>query len=90
MSEKVETLKTLLGVIKQASADKVEEQFYNLMCRAKDELGETSYPMAYFYYEYAHFIIEKLEKNFDIFNAQAVDQQVNHQDEALDNIPEVY
>jgi hypothetical protein len=57
------------------------------MCRAKDELGETSYPMAYFYYEYANFIIDKLEKNLDIFNAQAVDQQVNHQDEALDNIP---
>jgi hypothetical protein len=43
--------------------------------------------MAYFYYEYANFIIEKLEKNLDIFNNQAVDQQVNHQDEALDNIP---
>ena len=57
------------------------------MCRAKDELGETSYTMAYFYYEYANFIIEKLEKNLDIFNPQAVDQQVNHQDEALDNIP---
>jgi hypothetical protein len=57
------------------------------MCRAKDELGETSYSMAYFYYEYAHFIIDRLEKNLDIFNAQAVDQQVNHQDEALDNIP---
>ena len=57
------------------------------MCRAKDELCETSYPMASFYYEYANFIIDKLEKNLDIFNAQAVDQQVNHQDEALDNIP---
>lgn len=49
------------------------------MVKAKDNLGETSYHMAIFYYEYGSFIISKLEKNMDIFNAAVVPNNVNEE-----------
>jgi hypothetical protein len=61
------------------------------MVRAKDTLGETNYQMAYFYYEYGNFIIAKLEKNIDIFNADAVPNNVHQEaEEELDQIAEAY
>ncbi len=38
------------------------------MVKAKDVLGESSYHMAQFYFEYGHFILQKQEANMDIFN----------------------
>jgi hypothetical protein len=91
MSEQIESLRTHLAIVKQLPADKIEEEFYNLMLKAKDALGENSYAMATFYYEYGHFIISKLEKNMDIFNAEAVPNNVNEEaDDDQDDIPEVY
>ena len=61
------------------------------MLKAKDALGETAYPMGTFYYEYGSFIISKMYKNLDIFNAGAVPNNVNEEaEEDLDHIPEVY
>ena len=39
-------LKALLEVAKLAPADKADEEFFNLMVKAKDTLGEQAYPMA--------------------------------------------
>jgi hypothetical protein len=58
------------------------------MLRAKETFGETGYLMAQFYYEYAHFILERIEKNLDIFNNAAVPEA--DEVEELDNIPEDY
>ena len=39
------------------------------MEKAKKAYGEENIYMAEFYFEYAKFIIDKLEKNIDLFNA---------------------
>ena len=68
MAEQIETLKAHLAVVKKSPADKVEEDFYQFMLMAKDTLGETSYQMAQFYYEYGNFLLQKIEANLDLFN----------------------
>jgi hypothetical protein len=50
MTEQVETLKAHLAVVKKAPTDKIDEDFYKFMVKAKDTLGETSYQMAQFYF----------------------------------------
>ncbi len=42
------------------------------MNKAKDTLGEIHIDMAYFYYEYANYILKKIEDNYEIFNANVV------------------
>jgi len=42
------------------------------MEKAKVSFGELSLEMGEFYFEYAKFLLEKLEKNIDIFNAGAL------------------
>ena len=37
------------------------------MIKAKDAFGEIGYQMAYFYYEYANFILERAKKNMELF-----------------------
>lgn len=39
MEQKVENLKTHLAVVKQSPSDKVDEDYYTFMLKAKDELG---------------------------------------------------
>lgn len=79
----------MLGVVKQAPADKADEEFYNLMVKAKESLGEMGFHMAQFYYEYANFILTRIEKNMDIFNAAAV-PNAEQQEDPLEGIPEDY
>ena len=89
MTEQLETLKAHLAVGKKSPADKIEEDFYQFMIKAKDTLGETSYPMAQFYFQYGHFILQKQEANLDLFNEAAVPKNVHEeQEEEFDNIPE--
>lgn len=79
MEQKVEALRAHMAVVKQSPQDKIDEDFYNFMLKAKDELGESVFPMAQFYYEYGHYILQKIEANMDIFNEQAIPN--NAQDE---------
>lgn len=39
MQQKVEELRAHLAVVKQSPPDKIDEDFYNLMLKAKDALG---------------------------------------------------
>jgi len=82
-------LKALLSLAKQAPPEKADEEFYEVMVKAKDAFGEMGYQMAQFYYEYGHFMLERIEKNMDIFNSGAVPAEVEEGDEAeeLENIP---
>lgn len=56
------------------SGDKAEEEFYNLMEKAKTTFGELHLYMAELYFEYAKFILEKMEKNIDLFNTKELPQ----------------
>ncbi len=39
--------------------------------------------MAQFYYEYAHYILTKIESNLDIFNDQAIPDNVHQEEEEI-------
>lgn len=39
------------------------------MEKAKNSFGQLGLLMGEFYFEYAKFLLEKMEKNIDIFNA---------------------
>lgn len=58
------------------------------MNKAKDTLGELNYHMAYFYYEYGNFILNKFEKNLDIFGKEAVPKNIQEEEDDLDEIQE--
>ena len=53
------------------------------MLKAKDTLGESSYHMAQFYYEYGHYILQKMENNMDIFNDGAIPNNVQAEEDDL-------
>lgn len=42
------------------TGDKAEQQFYQLMEKAKVALGELSLDMGQYYFEYAKFLLEKM------------------------------
>ena len=89
MAEQLESLRAHLLVVKQSPPDKIEEDYYAFMLKAKDSLGETGYPMAQFYCEYGNFILQKLETTSDLFGEQAIPKNVHEeQQEELENIPE--
>lgn len=51
------------------TGDKAEEEFYQMMEKAKSTFGDLSLHMGQLYFEYAKFLLEKMEKNIDVFNA---------------------
>lgn len=44
------------------------------MEKAKQTFGDVHLYMGEFYFEYAKFLVEKMEKNADIFNSQGLPQ----------------
>jgi hypothetical protein len=91
MEQAAEDLKTHLAIVKQSPSDKIDEDFYNFMIKAKDQLGENSYSMAQFYFEYANFILEKVENNLQIFNEEALPNNPHHsEDDLVEDIPEEF
>ena len=62
-AESLESFRSNLSLIKLMKGDKAEEEFYNLMEKAKSQFGDLHLYMGEFYYEYAKFLIEKMEKN---------------------------
>ena len=62
-AEHLETFRSNLNLIKLMTGDKAEEEFYNLMEKAKKTFGDLHLYMGEFYFEYAKFLIEKMEKN---------------------------
>lgn len=67
--ENLQLLKSHLSLIKSMTGDKAEQEFYQLMEKAKLNFGQLGLLMGEFYFEYAKFLLEKMEKNIDIFNA---------------------
>ena len=45
----------------------MDQQFNEVMVKAKEAFGEAGYQMAQFYYEHANFIIGRSEKNMEDF-----------------------
>lgn len=70
--ENLELLKSHLSLIRSMTGDKAEEEFYQLMEKAKTSFGELGLLMGEFYFEYAKFLLDKMEKNIDIFNANSL------------------
>lgn len=68
------------------TGDKAEEQFYQLMEKTKNTFGDMSLHMGEFYFQYAKFLIQKMEKNIDIFNAGAL--PVGNNEEEREPIPQ--
>ena len=89
--EQIEELNTHLALVKKSPADKIEEDFYSFMVKAKETLGDFNYHMAKYCYEYADFFVQKFEKNTDIFNEQALPKNVAEADAHLiDDIPDQF
>lgn len=49
-------------------SDQADDEFYKLMSDARKELDPLSIDMAGYYYEYADFLLGKMERNLDMFN----------------------
>lgn len=86
--QQIANLKTHVTLIKQMNPEQADEEFYQLMIKAKELLGDIDHRMAHFYYQYANYILGKIEKNIDIFNAAAVPNQEEAEDDPLEQIQE--
>lgn len=82
--QQIANLKTHVALVKQMNPEQADEEFYKLMIKAKEVLGDIDHRMAYFYYEYANYILGKIEKNIDIFNAAAVPNQEEANEDGLE------
>lgn len=59
-AEQLEELKSNLNLIKSMTGEKAEEEFYDLMEKAKKAFGDLHLYMGEFYFEYAKFLLDKM------------------------------
>lgn len=58
------------------------------MEKAKNSFGQLGLLMGEFYFEYAKFLLEKMEKNIDIFNAGSLPAGQGAEQPILEDVEE--